>query len=115
MASKCFTPSRRGVLGFFAAASASAAVALPPLLPAPSQDWRTKPADKWTRDDQIAEARFQVADHDRRIKQVMDLGCSRMEYRERLRYDALTWGKKFWSEDLYMLEAGYDLPRLDTV
>ncbi len=81
MASTALTTSRRGFLGIFGAATVAAATVGTIALPSPEKSgaWRTKPVEKWTQADFIAEAEFELAGHTKKIKKVFRSGMTHHE------------------------------------
>jgi len=85
-------PSRRGFLGFFAAASVAATAGGLAIASAPApMDWRSKPVERWTQADFIAEAEFELAGHTQKAKDVFRVGMTHHEdqlYRAHLQFKA---------------------------
>lgn len=97
MASDVLTPSRRGFLGIFAAATAAATVAVPLVAPAPPSDWRSKPVSEWTQADFIAEAEFELAGHKKKVLEVFRPG---MTWHEEQLYSAHLQMQRWWEIEL---------------
>ncbi len=105
MALDIVTPSRRGFLGLFAAASATAAVAAPAPRPSTPMDFRSKPVAQWTKADFIAEAEFELAAHTAKAKEVFRVG---MSYHEHELYRAHQQFKNWWQIELMERRGDFD-------
>jgi hypothetical protein len=92
------TPSRRGFLGLFGAASVAAASGGISVASAirPS-DWRSKPVAEWTQADFIAEAEFELAAHTKKSAEVFKVG---MSHHEEQLYQAHLQFKSWWRIEL---------------
>lgn len=97
MAVDVLTPSRRGFLGLFGAATAAAAVAAPTLVASASSDWRVKPVAEWTKADFIAEAEFELAAHTKKRKEVFRVD---MTWHEHELYRAHQQFEAWWRIEL---------------
>ena len=97
MATDVLKPSRRGFLGIFAAASATALVAAPIAAPAAPVDWRMKPVAEWTQADFVAEAEFELAAHTKKVKEVFRVG---MSVHEEQLYRAHQMMMRWWEIEL---------------
>lgn len=97
MALDVVTPSRRGFLGLFAAASTAAVIAAPALPAHAPTDFRTKPVAEWTKADFIAEAEFELAAHTAKAKEVFRVDMSHHEHEL---YRAHQQFKNWWQIEL---------------